>query len=94
MYFKRTKSFKKIVNGSFEYKISEDNNFAISNLEAKLLITLNKNDIKLMPGLEEPIKTSVNKMNLKEIEEKEKVIIPLLGLLKLWALKDLLILFT
>ena len=86
---KELKVLKKMVNGSFEYKISEDNNFAISNLEAKLLITLNKNDIKLMPGLEEPIKTSVNKMNLKEIEEKEKVIIPLLGLLKVMGFERL-----
>lgn len=86
---KELKVLKKMVNGSFEYKISEDNNFAISNLEAKLLITLNKNDIKLMPGLEEPIKTAVNKMNLKEIEEKEKVIIPLLGLLKVMGFERL-----
>lgn len=33
---KELKVLKKMVNGSFEYKISEDNNFAISNLEAKL----------------------------------------------------------
>ena len=84
---------KKIVaKGSLtpdEYDDNEENDFIIDNLENKLLITTFGATLKIMDGLEEVVKTAVENMKVSEIKRQEKLIIPLLGLLKVMGIEQL-----
>lgn len=84
---------KKIVaKGSLkpdEYDDNEETDFVIDNLENKLLITTLGATLKIMDGLEEVVKTAVENMKVSKIKRQEKLIIPLLGLLKVMGIEQL-----
>ena len=67
--------------------INELQDFILSNLSSKLLIKLTSDEVTIMDGLENSIKEAITKLDLKDKQHEEDLIIPLLGAMRLLGLE-------